>query len=385
MNEEYCKVIREFIPDFLSTFPEYEDKLDKGILNIIHKVDSEDSLIAYKHSVKHVAPHIIRILQQDQTLFEISDRVHENDLHKQTPSASTEYIKGIIFANLWHKDISEQTKDILWKYLQLVAMAIVNHEKDQSLFTDQDIASLFENMDEGEFKTKLEETLNNMKDFFDSKEGSDISFNEEDTKNNLEKIMNGKIGSLAKEIAKETLEQFGGEESEENMLNTLMKNPLGLIKNIEKTLEAKIGKGEFNKEDLMEEAKNLMGEISNMNVPGGMGPLQDIMKQFQGATSGSGAKTNMNHLNKNMFQQYMNNEQRRNDMKTKLDKRRQEKTNKVFTVNDEPVLRTPAKSTLDKQVDQSKNDDWDICIDSIPSSKGNGNKKKKKKKKNKNV
>lgn len=180
MNEEYCKVIREFIPDFLSTFPEYEDNLDKGILDIIHKVDSEDSLIAYKHSVKHIAHHIIRILQQDQTLFETSDT-----------SSSTEYIKGIVFSELWYKDISEQTKDVLWKYLQLVAMSIVNHEKDQSLFTDEDIASLFQNIDEDEFKSKLEETLNNMKDFFDSKEGSDISFNEEDTKKNLDKIMNG--------------------------------------------------------------------------------------------------------------------------------------------------------------------------------------------------
>lgn len=382
MNEEYCKVIREFIPDFLSTFPEYEDNLDKGVLDIIHKVDSEDSLIAYKHSVKHVAHHIIRILQQDQTLFETSDT---------TLSSSTEYIKGIVFTDLWHKDISDQTKDVLWKYLQLVAMSIVNHEKDQSLFTDEDIASLFQNIDEDEFKSKLEETLNNMKDFFDSKEGSDISFNEEDTKKNLDKIMNGKIGTLAKEIAKETLEQFGGEESEENMLNTLMKNPLGLIKNIEKTLEEKVEKGEINKADLMEEAKDLMSEISNMNVPGGMGPLQDIMKQFQGATSGSGAKANMNNLNKNMFQQYMNNEQRRSAMRTKLEKRRQERTNEVFTVNeDEPVLRTPAKSLLmDKKNDEIQKDDWDICIDPKPATKGkgkgNGNKKKKKKKKNKNV
>lgn len=382
MNEEYCKVIREFIPDFLSTFPEYEDTLDKGILDIIHKVDSEDSLIVYKHSVKYVAHHIIRILQQDQTLFEKLDT--EDDTY-----SSTEYIKGIVFAELWYKDITEQTKDILWKYLQLMAMSIVNYEKDQSLFTDEDIASLFQNIDEGEFKTKLEETLNNMKDFFDSKDGSDISFNEEDTKKNLDKIMNGKIGSLAKEIAKETLGQFGGEESEENMLNTLMKNPLGLIKNIEKTLEEKVQNGEINKAELMEEAKGLMSEISNMDVPGGMGPLQDIMKQFQGATSGSGAKSNMNNLNKNMFQQYMNSEKRRSDMRTKLDRRRQEKTNEVFTINDEPVLRTPAKQIEENKNDESNKDDWNIQVNPIPKSKGNGkgngNKKKKKKKKNKNV
>lgn len=379
MNEEYCKVIREFIPDFLSTFPEYENTLDKGILDIIHKVDSDDSLIVYKHSVKYIAHHIIRILQQDQTIFEKLDTSGDTQ-------SSTEYIKGIVFADLWYKEITEQTKDILWKYLQLLAMSIVNHEKDQSLFTDEDIASLFQNIDEGEFKTKLEETLNNMKDFFDSKDGSDLSFNEEDTKKNLDKIMNGKIGSLAKEIAKETLEQFGSEESEENMLNTLMKNPLGLIKNIEKTLENKVQSGEINKADLMEEAKGLMSEISNMNVPGGMGPLQDIMKQFQGATSGSGANTNMNNLNKNMFQQYMNNEKRRSDMRSKLDKRRQEKTNEVFTVNNEPVLRTPAKNTtIEKNNDEPKKDDWNIRIDPTPSSKGNGNKKKKKKKKNKNV
>ena len=123
MNEEYCKVIREFIPDFLSTFPEYEDTLDKGILDIIYKVDSEDSLIVYKHSVKYVAHHIIRILQQDQTLFDRLDT-------KSDTQSSTEYIKGIVFADLWYKDITEQTKDILWKYILYIRF----HNKKLKIF-----------------------------------------------------------------------------------------------------------------------------------------------------------------------------------------------------------------------------------------------------------
>ena len=319
MNEEFFKVVREFIPDFLTTFPEYESSLDQGILDILDKVDSSKSKELYKHSVKHITSHLIRILQQDTTLF-----AEDSDI-------STEYIKGIVFKDLWYKNITDQTKNILWKYLQLFGMSIVNFEKDVSLFQDQDIGDLFKDIDEADFKNKLEETLENMKEFFDGKENSDISFNQEETKKNLDKIMNGKIGSLAKEIAKETLENMDGNVSEDTMFNSLLKNPLGLIKNIEKTLETKMEKGDLKKEDLMEEAKDIMSQISNMNVPGGMGPLHDIMKQFQRASTGSQANANMSNLNKNMFQQYMNNEQKRQSMREKLRKKTKGKTTKVIS------------------------------------------------------
>lgn len=407
MNEEFFKVVREFIPDFLTTFPEYESSLDQGILDILEKVDSTKSKEVYTHSVKHITCHLIRILQQDETLF-----AKDSDV-------STEYIKGILFKELWHKDITDQTKDILWKYLQLFGMSIVNYEKDASLFQDQDIGELFKDIDEEEFKRKLEDTLNNMKDFFDGKEDSDISFNQEETKENLDKIMNGKIGTLAKEIAKETLEDMDGNVSEDTMFNSLLKNPLGLIKNIEKTLETKMEKGDLKKEDLMEEAKDIMSQISNMNVPGGMGPLQDIMKNFQSASSGSQANANMSNLNKNMFQQYMNNEQKRQSMREKLEKRQREnqqkndakhentssmknaKTKTIYTEDNGPILKTPATNSnqSSKRV-ESKEDDWDECVKSVftkdenhkkeKTSLENGknnknNKKKKKKKKNKNV
>ena len=54
MNEEFFKVVREFIPDFLTTFPEYESSLDQGILDILEKVDSNKSKEVYTHSVKHI-------------------------------------------------------------------------------------------------------------------------------------------------------------------------------------------------------------------------------------------------------------------------------------------------------------------------------------------
>ena len=61
----------------------------------------------------------------------------------------------IDFAILWKMDISDHTRTVIWKYLQLVLFSIVHKEGDSESFGDT--AKLFEAIDETEFKNKLEE------------------------------------------------------------------------------------------------------------------------------------------------------------------------------------------------------------------------------------
>ena len=64
------------------------------------------------------------------------------------------------FADLWKQDISEKTKLIIWKYLQLILFSAVNNESDGKSFGDT--AKLFEAINEDELKNKLEETMEQM-------------------------------------------------------------------------------------------------------------------------------------------------------------------------------------------------------------------------------
>ena len=64
------------------------------------------------------------------------------------------------FKEVWKKDITEKTKTIIWKYLQLICFTIINDVKDAGSFGDT--AHLFEAIDEDELKSKLEETMEQM-------------------------------------------------------------------------------------------------------------------------------------------------------------------------------------------------------------------------------
>jgi hypothetical protein len=74
---------------------------------------------------------------------------------------STEFLPGVDFREIWAtEDITNNTKDIIWKYLQLILFSIVNNLSDMGSFGDT--AKLFEAIDNNELKTKLEEVIGEM-------------------------------------------------------------------------------------------------------------------------------------------------------------------------------------------------------------------------------
>lgn len=82
------------------------------------------------------------------------------------------FLPGVDFREIWATDdLANNTKDIIWKYLQLILFSIVNNLSDMGSFGDT--AKLFEAIDDGELKTKLEEVIGEMGSMFgDSAEAS---------------------------------------------------------------------------------------------------------------------------------------------------------------------------------------------------------------------
>jgi hypothetical protein len=181
-----------------------------------------------------------------------------------------------------------------------------------------DSAKLFEAINEEDFKSKLEDTLSQMKNLFDMPEGEKFDENAfpnvnmedmpkaEDIHDHISGMLDGKLGKLAKEIAEETAETLNMDmENTTNMkdiFSNLVKNPtklMGLVKTVGDKLDSKIKSGDLKESELISEATDLMNKMKNMP---GMGNIQAMLNKMGMGNLGGKMNTNAMEaqLNQNM-------------------------------------------------------------------------------------
>jgi len=293
--EEFVKVVRDFIGDLKATFPEYISFIDKWWKTKEHfnYIDEEeDKKIAYEKSEansvkllfdfckKKLPPRFFDILYQNDDMF------------KEDSEIDTEFFPKIHFKNLWQCDITDKTRETIWKYLQLMLFAVVGTLDNKDAFGDT--AKLFEAINQDDFKSKLEETLSHMQDLFDisgnSCENLGDKLNPSDLPN-VEKInehisgmLECKIGQLAREIAEETASnlnmEFDGATDMKDVFNQLVKNPtklMGLVKSVGDKLDTKLKSGELKESEMIQEATEIMNKMKNMP---GMGNIQSMLSKM---------------------------------------------------------------------------------------------------------
>ena len=100
----------------------------------------------------------------------------------------------------------------------------------------------------------------------------------------INKLINGKIGSLAKEIAEETTKDMNIDTENatdvNDVLKGFMKNPtklMGLISKISNKINSKMKDGSLKESELLEEATNI---FKNMKSMPGMDNFNDIFKSM---------------------------------------------------------------------------------------------------------
>ena len=103
---------------------------------------------------------------------------------------NTEFLPGISFKYLWSCDITQNTRDTIWKYLQLIIVTIVGSVNKKEAFGET--SKIFDSINEEEFKNKLQETMEDMQKMFDKME--------EITKTN--EVMNQKLDLMEKKLKK---------------------------------------------------------------------------------------------------------------------------------------------------------------------------------------
>ena len=160
------------------------------------------------------------------------------------------------------------------KYLQLILFSVVGSVKDKNVFGDA--GEMFENMNEEDFKGKLNSALDEIKGIFENKnddksEGNFNQPNADDIHSHLQGMFTGKLGDLAREIAEETAGEINmdteGETDINKVFQKMFKNPgqlMNLVQNVGGKLEEKMKSGDISEAELMKEATQMMGKMKDM-------------------------------------------------------------------------------------------------------------------------
>jgi hypothetical protein len=388
ISTEFQTIILDFLRDIDCSFPEYRETLARylGYSHEMKPMPDELYIELYTHCRAVYPVKFFDILYKNESLFSLHNEQVSNASGESGASSATNgangadkaqaneassaggvsFLPGVDFREIWAtEDITENTKDIIWKYLQIILFSIVNNLSDMGSFGDT--AKLFEAIDDNELKTKLEEVIGEMGSMFGAgagaggaadvngasagaagAEGLDETFKKatefmneafsgagaapggapgttppipdaSSIHEHLSSILNGKIGKLAKEIAEETAADLNlnmeNETSMKGVFQQLLKNPTklsGIIKSVGSKLDSKLKSGELKESEIMQEASELMSKMKNMP---GMNNLASMLSKMGmnmpggGGGGGGGGKVNFgamqSQLNKNMKQAQM--------------------------------------------------------------------------------
>ena len=360
VSDEFKKIISDFVADIATVFPEHSEACAT--------VYNMDPAAVYDHCKLTYAPQFFNILYRNDTVLF---------------AEPIELLPGLDFKALWETpDVSDATKEAVWKYLQLVMFSVVSDLSDTSTFGDA--AKLFEAIDESVLKSKLEEVMQQMQDMFKDEGTSDKSaagtsaagtsdkseagtseagaseadeagtsaseakgfsfppgMDPNSMHEHLSGLLGGKIGNLAKEIAEETAAELNLDTSDEasvqSVFQNLFKNPgklMGIVKNVGQKLDAKMKSGEIKESEIMQEASELMSKmkkmpginnvadlLKKMGMEGGMGGM-DIGKMAASmGLGGKNAKFNMGAMQSHLNQN-MKTAKTKERMQQKLEERR---------------------------------------------------------------
>ena len=418
-NKDYQNIINYCLPNYKENMnaDEYINSIELESIDITFMTSINNVYEYCKHTF---AIRSIDILYQNEDIF-----LNKANVKVTNDSVvSTVFLPDIEFSDLYDDDTSQQTKQTLWKYLQLILFNIITSIDDVSFFGDslellkiidsenfsakiqstvEELSNMFsfkgsrvpktnsrnkkeggeggegdegegdegvegdeggecdegegdegvdgEGGDEGEgegggipdmsnlfdisgsafgmFNTMFNDLSNTMFNDFSNnfRETSDTAQNDynipdkEELFSHLNNLINGKIGSLAKEIAEETSKDFNLEADNigdvNDILKGFMKNPskmLGLIDNINKKINSKMKDGSIKESELLEEATEIFKNMKNMP---GMNNFNDILKSMNlDKVMPKGGK-----INPNTFQNMMEQNVKMSKMKERMRKK----------------------------------------------------------------
>ena len=289
--KQFVKVIRDFSIKLFDVFPEFKEKVEPYHLQIVEKNETKEDIENMFSFCSNIYPsHFFNIMYKNNDLFSENEEMY--------------FLPNINFVELWKLDVKQSTYDNIWKYLQLVLFCIVDTNDNKSLFDN--VQTLFENVNQKEFKKRMEATLESIKTSFpkqsengENVENEESEFSFDDMSSKLDEVFNSKIGKLAKEIAEDTIGDLELDESMKepgDVLKKMMSHPdklMNIVQNIGSKIDGKVKSGEMKESELLEEALKMMSTFKNMPGAEGMSDLFTKMGMPAGAAKNKHSRNNV--------------------------------------------------------------------------------------------
>ena len=377
LPQNFNSIIADFTRDLSVVFPEYS-----------HKWQNLNMETVYPYCLAIYPERFFDILYSNADIFVKDSKIN------------VAFLPNVDFRVLYNcEGVSENTRNSIWKYLQLILFTLLGSVKDSKGFGKS--ANIFEAMGEDELQSKMAETLAGISDFFKSSEGSEEeeevpdlmdaskfaetfgktmdemndAFNKsdgaegksegfkmpnpEELHEHMKGLLEGKLGKLAKEFTDEftnDIQDIFTEKDTENMksskdiLMQIIKNPQKMVlifKKLAAKLQDKMKNGDISQEELMQEMTGIMEKMKGMG--GGNGDLAELMKSMKDLPfmkmleKTMGGKVDMNALNRMTTQTAT-----KDRMKKKLEQRQQAKAQLEQTKAQAQIIETGANNYVVK-------------------------------------
>lgn len=276
---EFKKLISDFVADIKTTFPEYSPILSKW-----YGVKQDAYIYSYCQNIYQ--RHHNEILYRMDTLF------------NQYSESNTEFLPGVSFSFLWQlDDLSEKHRDMIWNYLQMVLISVMN--------TDEVIGSQVHN------------TINTLQETFSQQqqEQQQQQQQQDNISDSMPEFMNTKIAGIAKEIAEETANNFSDLSNSKDIngvFESLFKDPeklMSIVKSVSEKLETKMKSGNLNESELIGEASMMMNTLKNYpGVNEIMDTVKKSKKKSKKTTTTTTASSDEDNFFENVFKELSRNQ-----------------------------------------------------------------------------
>lgn len=149
--ENFRSIIGDFVNDLSCTFPEYSFLWEKWSASRL--LGEQETIKLFEYVLKVFPERFFDILYQNDEIFNIDSEIN------------TMFLPNVEFKIIFNcNGISENTKKVIWRYLQLILFSILNSINDKSRFGES--MNIFDGLDENILQEKLEETVKGMSNFF---------------------------------------------------------------------------------------------------------------------------------------------------------------------------------------------------------------------------
>lgn len=419
--EKFSSIMIDFVSDLNRTFPEYKS------LWWVYSDETSDAgwKDLYNYCLTVYPERFFDILYQNEDVFE------ENSTH------NVNFLPNTDFRKLFNcTGVTESTKNSLWKYLQLILFTVIGNVKDKNEFGET--MNLFEGVDEEELQTKLTEAMKGLGDFFQqtSTDGNEEGFSAEDASKKMEDffttmneemggsqqeggsdgegnssnfmpnpddlhshlrgLFGGKLGSLAKELMEElggdleetlgiNASEFGENAKPMDIMKKLMRQPdkiMKLVQKVQGKFQEKMNSGDLSQEDLMKEAGDMLRKMKEMG-----GNSKQMHEMFQNLAKNMGGSSKNMRMDTGKLDRMMKSQETRERMRAKLEKKRQDAAQYALENKNNQLVYRPEgieKAEKTKLTDVQLNDlvkEFDTTESNIVQDKNKKKSKKSKKKK----